>query len=171
MKYDLDGGNDECELYIREDDVLMNSPGEYTQAYTNLRFDGGNHYDNAGRLRRMADMNNNGNEDTGMDVALWPLTDTRPVSFVGIEDDDGPGQYESSASNPRTMFEEYRRTTNTVVSNISRGFTKASGSVWDSDDIWDRSHCAYFTASNMTVGVPVVISIGHFDFTVVREDF
>ncbi|MGH2567823.1 MAG: hypothetical protein ACRDGA_05745 [Bacteroidota bacterium] len=153
LKWDHDTGDDECEFYIRE-----GSNGT-VRLLASHRFTGGYWTDAAGRNVRYPDLNNTGDSDFGIDIALWPLSDQTPVSIVGIEDDLNGSKHDSyeiyqtlpdgSTTRQATMYNEYRRPENQIFTNVPRIFAVYK-IPWpmDQDDIWQNSHFANFTLSN-----------------------
>lgn len=166
MKYDHDAGDDECEFYIRE------GYDGTVRLLANHRFTGGFWIDASGRSVRYPDLNNAGDSDFSLDIALWPLSDQVPVSIVGIEDDLNGSKHDSyeiyqrlpdgSTIRQATMFNEYRRPENQIFRNISRLFAVYE-IPWpmDQDDIWQDSHFANFTLSN-TSETDVLIELPDF---------
>lgn len=170
LKY---AGDDECEIYIRED-TGFNIPGAVVKGCTGHRLSGDVRYDAAGRSRWYPNLNNAGDEGA-TDIALWQLSDTYPVSFVGIEDDDDEGQHDCAGCGDPivSMFWEYRRDVGGYYSNTNRQFDVVDGiHFWaDSDDIWRTSHFANFTASNMVEDQLMTLELNDFKVIVTKETF
>jgi len=166
LKYDMDSGDDECELYMREaNDFSL--PGLSVQPTTIHIMSGDYRGDAASRYKWYPNLNNAGDSANGLDIALYPLSDTYPVSIVGIEDDDDAGKhdYYQSDGNPKTvlMNHEFRRDQNQIYSSVNRTFSRGDDVYFfDADDIWCDSHFANFTASNMTEGQEITVELGDF---------
>lgn len=151
LTWDMDSGDDECELYIREG--LTGS----VHSQTGLIFSGDQRRDASGRYVWFPNLNNTGDEYGGLHIALARLSDSSPISIVGIEDDWNMGVHDGTdfwtdafgvKHREVTMYHEYRRDQTAVFINVPRDFIVTNYVLFDQDDIWQNSHFANFTLSN-----------------------
>jgi hypothetical protein len=152
---------EEFELFIREGTGSSN----YYRATTSHKFDGKTRSDAAGRLVKYPDINYiNTTYVMASPIALWPLSNTTPISIAPIEDDYVGGEHRNWAY-PNVLFktidEDYHRPTNSSRFNVRWGFrlVGVGGSFNNNDDIYENGTFSEWTISN-TPSSEVSIQLG-----------
>ncbi len=139
---------EEFELYVQEG----NGPADQVLPTTIHKFDGTRRKDAAGRTVYYADVNL---IDTTYvfesPIALWPLSNTIPLTIVPLEDDCIAGEDRNWVyPNPylKTMVQEYHRPTNAMRFNTRFGYllTGVGCSFGNNDDTYDRGTFSDWTA-------------------------
>lgn len=143
---------EEFELYVKEG----NSSESQFLPTTIHKFDGVRRLDAAGRMVHYPDVNVT--ETTYVfkqPIALWPLSNTTPISIAPLEDDCSAGQHKNLVyPNPyiKTYAEEYHRATNSMRYGERHGYRLAGfmncGIFGSNDDTYDRGTFSDWTASN-----------------------
>ncbi len=157
----LFNASEEFEIYIREGTGSSN----YYRATTSHKFDGKTRSDAAGRLVKYPDINYiNTTYVMASPIALWPLSNTTPISIAPIEDDDKGGEHRNWAF-PNVLFktidEDYHRPTNSSRFNVRWGFLLVGigGAFNNNDDIYENGTFSEWTISN-TPSSEVSIQLG-----------
>lgn len=141
---------EEFEMYVKEG----NGAADYFLPTTVHKFDGTRRKDAAGRMVYYPDINL---IDTTYvfesPIALWPLSDTQPITLAPLEDDCIAGENRNWAyPNPymKLMLQEYHRPNDAMRVNTEHGFqlTGVGCSFGNDDDTYARGTFSDWTASN-----------------------
>ncbi len=155
------GASEEFEIYIREGTGSAN----YYLPTTSHKFDGTTRSDAAGRLVKYPDINLiNTTYVMASPIALWPLSNTTPISIAPIEDDYKGGEHRNWAYpnvHFKTIDEDYHRPTNSSRFNVRWGFllVGTGGSFNNNDDIYENGTFSEWTINN-TPSSEVSIQLG-----------
>lgn len=153
---------EEFELYVGE----ANAP--YV-AQTTHKFDGSTRPDASGRPVYYPDVNLiNTTYIMPVPIALWPLSNTTPISIAPIEDDCIAGEHrnwEYPNTLSKMMEQSYHRPTHTILSNMWRQFALTGEGCTvifftDNDDIYEKGDSREWTLAN-TPNNEFLVDLGH----------
>lgn len=152
---------EEFELYVAEGNASY-------LAHTTHKFDGSTRLDASGSMVYYPDINW---ADTlyvmPTPIALWPLSNTTPISIAPIDDDCIAGEQRNRAYPnllTKMMQQSYHRPTNTILTNVShQSALMGEGCIFifqNNDDVYKKGDSREWTIGN-TPAQEFMVDLGH----------